>query len=36
MLAFPFVTILAAVLLASLPAVLRAVRTDPVAMLRAE
>ena len=36
MLAFPSLAILAAALLASLPAVLRAVRTDPVAMLRAE
>jgi predicted permease len=36
MLAFPSLAILAAALLASLPAVLRAIRTDPVAMLRAE
>jgi len=36
MLAFPWVTILAAALLAALPAVVHAVRTDPVAMLRAE
>jgi predicted lysophospholipase L1 biosynthesis ABC-type transport system permease subunit len=36
MLAFPTLAILAAALLASFPAVLRAIRTDPVAMLRAE
>jgi predicted lysophospholipase L1 biosynthesis ABC-type transport system permease subunit len=36
MLAFPAVTILAAALLAALPAVWRAVRIDPVAMLRAD
>jgi len=36
MLAFPSMTILVAVLLAALPAVVHAVRTDPVAMLRAE
>jgi hypothetical protein len=36
MLAFPSLTLLAVTLLAALPAVIRAVRTDPVAMLRAE
>ena len=36
MLALPSLTILAAALLAALPAVIRAVRIDPVAMLRAE
>jgi ABC-type lipoprotein release transport system permease subunit len=36
MLAFPSLTILAAALLAALPAVIRAVRIDPVKMLRAE
>jgi predicted permease len=36
MLSVPVVVIVAAALLASLPAVLRAVRIDPVAMLRAE
>lgn len=36
MLALPFLSILAAALLAALPAVIRAVRTDPVAMLRTE
>jgi ABC-type antimicrobial peptide transport system permease subunit len=36
MLAAPAVTILAAAALASLPALVRAIRTDPVAMLRAE
>jgi len=36
MLAFPSLTLLAVALLATLPAVIRAVRTDPVAMLRAE
>ena len=36
MLAIPAVTILSAALLAALPAVIRAVRIDPVAMLRAE
>jgi ABC-type antimicrobial peptide transport system permease subunit len=36
MLALPAVTILAAALLAALPAVFHAVRIDPVAMLRAE
>jgi ABC-type antimicrobial peptide transport system permease subunit len=36
MLALPSFTILAAALLAALPAVIRAVRIDPVAMLRAE
>ena len=36
MLARPTVTILAAALLAALPAVFQAVRIDPVAMLRAE
>jgi ABC-type antimicrobial peptide transport system permease subunit len=36
MLALPSLTILAAALLASLPAVIRAVRIDPAAMLRAE
>ena len=35
-LAFPFLAILAAALLAELPAVINAVRIDPVAMLRAE
>ena len=35
-LALPAVTILAAALLAALPAVIRAVRIDPAAMLRAE
>jgi ABC-type antimicrobial peptide transport system permease subunit len=35
-LAVPSLTILAAALLAALPAVVRAVRIDPVAMLRAE
>ncbi len=36
MLAFPSLTLFAVALLAALPAVIRAVRTDPVAMLRAE
>jgi putative ABC transport system permease protein len=36
MLALPWLTILAAALLAALPAVMRAVRTDPVKTLRAE
>src|SRR5258706_8839288 len=36
MLALPAITILAATLLASLPPVFRAVRVDPVAMLRAD
>jgi len=36
MLALPALTILAAVLLAALPAVIRAVRIDPVTMLRSE
>lgn len=36
MLALPFVTILVAALLAALPVIIRAVRIDPVAMLRAE
>jgi ABC-type lipoprotein release transport system permease subunit len=36
MLAIPSFTILAAALLAALPAVIRAVRIDPVAILRAE
>ncbi len=36
MLALPTITILVATLLASLPAVIRAVRTDPVTMLRSE
>jgi ABC-type lipoprotein release transport system permease subunit len=36
MLVVPSVTILAAALLAALPAVLRAVRIDPVSMLRAD
>jgi hypothetical protein len=36
MLALPSVTILAAALLAAMPAVLRAVRIDPAAMLRAD
>jgi ABC-type lipoprotein release transport system permease subunit len=36
MLALPFLSILAAALLASLPAVIRAVRIDPAKMLRAE
>jgi predicted lysophospholipase L1 biosynthesis ABC-type transport system permease subunit len=36
LLALPSLTILAAALLASLPAVIRAVRIDPVAMLRSE
>jgi hypothetical protein len=36
MLAFPLLTILAAALLAGLPAVFHAVRIDPVAMLRSE
>jgi hypothetical protein len=36
MLAFPSLTLLAVALLAALPAVTRAVRTDPVAMLLAE
>ena len=36
MLALPAVTILAAALLAALPPVIRAVRIDPAAMLRAE
>jgi ABC-type antimicrobial peptide transport system permease subunit len=35
-LALPSLTIVAAALLASLPAVIRAVRIDPVAMLRSE
>jgi hypothetical protein len=35
-LALPSLTILAAALLAALPAVMRAVRIDPVTMLRAE
>jgi ABC-type antimicrobial peptide transport system permease subunit len=36
MLALPLVTILSAALLATLPAVIRAVRVDPARMLRAE
>lgn len=36
MLVFPALTLLAAALLAAVPAVIRAVRIDPVAMLRAE
>ena len=36
MLALPAIVIFVATLLASLPAVIRAVRIDPVAMLRAE
>jgi putative ABC transport system permease protein len=36
LLALPSLTILAAALLASVPAVIRAVRIDPVAMLRSE
>jgi putative ABC transport system permease protein len=36
MLALPWLTILAAALLAAVPAVIRAVRIDPVAMLRAD
>jgi predicted permease len=36
MLAFPVATILAATLLAALPGVIRAIRTDPVMMLRSE
>ena len=36
MLALPALTILVAALLAALPAVVRAVRIDPVAMLRAD
>jgi len=36
MLALPSLTILAAALLAAVPAVFHAVRIDPVAMLRAE
>jgi predicted permease len=36
MLALPWLTILAAVILAALPAVIRAVRIDPISMLRAE
>jgi ABC-type antimicrobial peptide transport system permease subunit len=36
MLAIPLLTILAAALLAAVPAVIRAVRIDPVAMLRGE
>lgn len=36
LLAVPSTSLLAAALLAALPAVIRAVRTDPVAMLRAE
>jgi len=36
MLALPALTILGAALLAALPAVFRAVRIDPVAMLRSE
>ena len=36
MLALPSLTILAAALLAALPAVYHAVRIDPVAMLRAD
>ncbi len=36
MLAFPSLTLLAVALFAALPAVIRAVRTDPAAMLRAE
>jgi hypothetical protein len=36
MLALPSVAILAAALLAALPAVIRAVRIDPVTMLRSE
>ncbi len=36
MLAFPSLTLFAAALLAALPAVVRAVRIDPVAMLRVE
>ena len=35
-LALPAVTILAVALLAALPAIVRAVRIDPVAMLRSE
>jgi ABC-type antimicrobial peptide transport system permease subunit len=35
-LAFPFLAILAAALLAELPALIHAVRIDPVTMLRAE
>jgi ABC-type lipoprotein release transport system permease subunit len=36
MLAIPLLTILAAALLAAVPAAIRAVRIDPVAMLRGE
>jgi putative ABC transport system permease protein len=36
MLAVPSLTLLAAALLAALPAVIRAVRIDPAAMLRAD
>jgi hypothetical protein len=36
MLAVPMLTIVAAAVLAALPAVIRAVRIDPVAMLRAD
>jgi putative ABC transport system permease protein len=36
MMAFPSLTMLAAALLAAAPAVVRAVRIDPVTMLRAE
>jgi predicted lysophospholipase L1 biosynthesis ABC-type transport system permease subunit len=36
MFAFPWLTVLGAALLAALPAVVHAIRTDPVAMLRAE
>jgi len=36
MLAFPSLALLAAALLAALPAVIRAVRIDPIAMLRVE
>ena len=36
MLALPALTILAAALLAALPAVIHAVRIDPVSMLRAD
>jgi hypothetical protein len=36
MLALPSLVIVAAALLAALPAVIRAVRIDPVAMLRAD
>jgi hypothetical protein len=36
MLALPSLTILAAALLAAVPAVIRAIRIDPIAMLRSE